>query len=332
MSERPFPPPGDDDLDAALRARRRLVPQFDTHLDDEPSPDLDRLVLARARAALQLESPPERHYRGPRWAVPVSIAATVLLSLGLVLQMDPSRNDAVLASRGDEAATSAMRATERAESATAAGATASADADTSAGAASAPPAEVPAPALARTAAPEGASERASGPAPAPAVALAPAQERAESPASAQSPAPAATADRATRNGGFLADAQTAADVAIQRKQAAPGSTAAAPSEAPGASRSGATAAASADAASAANEEIVTTAAAPRPRAAAAPPAVSPDDQAARDAIPRDDPQRWLVAIERLRVAGEFDAARRELAAFRARHPDLPLPESLDALR
>lgn len=87
---------GAADFEAALRARRRLLPRFETLHDDEPSPELDRQVLARAREALRLESRSERHYRGPRWAVPVALAATVLLSFGLVMQMDPARNDAVL--------------------------------------------------------------------------------------------------------------------------------------------------------------------------------------------------------------------------------------------
>jgi len=85
-----------DDFDAALRARSRLLPRFDESSDDEPSPEIDRLVLARARDALRRETPTELHYRGPRWAVPVALAATVLLSLGLVMQMDTTRDDLVL--------------------------------------------------------------------------------------------------------------------------------------------------------------------------------------------------------------------------------------------
>jgi hypothetical protein len=41
---------------------------------------------------------------------------------------------------------------------------------------------------------------------------------------------------------------------------------------------------------------------------------------------------WLTRIERLQQAGELDAARAELAAFRRRFPAHPLPPKLDALR
>lgn len=286
MSERPFTPPGDDDLDAALRARRRLLPRFDAHADEQPSPELDRLVLSRAREALRREAPREKHYRSPRWAAPVAIAATVLLSLGLVLQMDPSRNDAVLDTAGDATATTAMSAAEPAEAArsSAPAAPVAPPPPPAAPAAAAVPAAPTLPAPAPPSAPPSASTSRSAPAPAPLAAPS---------FVADAPAGGAAPERALRD-----DAR-----ASLRKQATPVDAAA-----------GATA----DGASAGIAEAAT--------------ASSRSAEAARAAIPRDDPQRWLAAIEQLRVAGELDAARRELAAFRSRHPDLTLPESLDALR
>lgn len=88
-------------FEALLRHRGRLVPRFDASIDEEPSPQLDQLVLARARDALRRETPTEKHYRGPAWAVPVALAATVLLAFGLVTQLDPTRNDAVLSTAAE---------------------------------------------------------------------------------------------------------------------------------------------------------------------------------------------------------------------------------------
>ncbi|MCB1632770.1 MAG: hypothetical protein KDI23_13135, partial [Pseudomonadales bacterium] len=78
-----------DEFEAVLRARRRFVPRFDVADAAEPSPELDRIVLARARAALHesisptvptVPVPTGRHYRGRRWTLPFALAATVLLS------------------------------------------------------------------------------------------------------------------------------------------------------------------------------------------------------------------------------------------------------------
>jgi len=317
MTERTTLPPTDDEFEAALRARRRLVPRFETPLDDaaEPSPELDRLVLARARDALRLASPPERHYRSPRWAVPVGLAATVLLAIGLVTQMDPTRNDAVLATGGDTTASRAVttRAVAEAETATAV------------------PAQEAAPRLAEPA------------------------------ASAARVAPAVPAERrVTRTEEFVADASaeatrtevdsTATSIANSREQAVAPSSAARSA----AGRASANATAGASAAKAAPMAPTLAAApplAPPPAPIAAPaPAAAPaadamaraagagagagateDDARMRAALPRDDPQRWLAAIEQLQRSGDLDAARTELVAFRRRHPEQALPETLERL-
>ncbi len=96
-------------FEALLRHRGRLVPRFDASIDEEPSPQLDQRGLARARvrprprcaAPWRHPAPhPKRHYRGPRWAVPVALAATVLLAVRSIA-VDPARNDTVLAPRAD---------------------------------------------------------------------------------------------------------------------------------------------------------------------------------------------------------------------------------------
>jgi hypothetical protein len=52
----------------------------------EPPAELDRIVLANAREAIRRHrSPPP--YRGVRWALPVGLAATVVLSFAVLLQL-----------------------------------------------------------------------------------------------------------------------------------------------------------------------------------------------------------------------------------------------------
>jgi hypothetical protein len=94
----------DDDFELRLQRKERFVPQFDAELDG-PDEAVDRAVLARARATLlQPPAAPPRFHRAPRWTVPLALAATVLLSFTLVMQMD-SRD--VIAQRTAERADSA---------------------------------------------------------------------------------------------------------------------------------------------------------------------------------------------------------------------------------
>jgi len=52
----------------------------------EPPPELDRIVLARAREAIRVRSAPPP-FRGVRWALPVSLAATVVLSFAILMHL-----------------------------------------------------------------------------------------------------------------------------------------------------------------------------------------------------------------------------------------------------
>ena len=68
----------------ALRAAYRKLPRA------EPPPALDRAVLAQARAALVKQ--PEAARR-PRWLLPVGLAATAVLAIGVAWRMDKQPED-----------------------------------------------------------------------------------------------------------------------------------------------------------------------------------------------------------------------------------------------
>jgi hypothetical protein len=75
----------DPEFEDFLKRRR---PLFRRDVDDglEPPPELDRVVLRQAREAIRAEDPMPL-YRGPRWAAPMAIAATLLLGLAVVFQV-----------------------------------------------------------------------------------------------------------------------------------------------------------------------------------------------------------------------------------------------------
>jgi hypothetical protein len=259
----------DDDFDAALRARRPFLPRFEDDADAEPPPQLDLEVQQQARAAIDAQ--PRRRGSFPllRWTMPVAIAATLVLSFALVLQLGRLTSPAVPES-GLAMPTVRLR-----------------PADTAAERAIAPPAEA-------------------------------LRERTEALAAVARQANAVS-DAAPLTG--------AASVADAAEAAAPAAATIASAAAP------------------------MTAAAEAPVAAPAPP--SPDaprfearraaaDLAAKATAPagestasgrmaeadrdfRDDPQRWLAEIERLRAAGQGAAAARELAELRAHYPDFAVP-------
>lgn len=75
----------DPEFEDFLKRRR---PLFGRDVEDglEPPPELDRLVLRQAREAIRAEEPLPL-YRGPRWAAPLAIAATLMLGLAVVFQV-----------------------------------------------------------------------------------------------------------------------------------------------------------------------------------------------------------------------------------------------------
>jgi hypothetical protein len=74
----------DPEFEEFLKRRR---PLFRADEDDglEPPPELDRIVLRQAREAIRPQRPVPM-YRGPRWAAPLAIAATLVLGLAVVFQ------------------------------------------------------------------------------------------------------------------------------------------------------------------------------------------------------------------------------------------------------
>ena len=76
-----------DDFDARLKTRGRLIMPFD---DDQlqPPAELDRIVVDQARRALrQYAAVPERVFPLHQWGLPLALAATLVLSFTLVLQL-----------------------------------------------------------------------------------------------------------------------------------------------------------------------------------------------------------------------------------------------------
>ncbi len=81
---------GHDDFEQRLRRGGRLLPELECD-SDGPDAETDRFVLARAHAALGERprgAPAPRFARASRWALPLALAATLVLSFALVLQMD----------------------------------------------------------------------------------------------------------------------------------------------------------------------------------------------------------------------------------------------------
>jgi hypothetical protein len=263
-----------EDFLAHRSSRHRRLAERDR---SEPPPELDRVVLNKAREAINL-STGEPMYRAPRWALPVSLAATVVLALAVVMNL------ARVPHGGYPVAASASPAME-------------AEGDT---------ADIP---LTAPAAPR-VDESAAG-------------------LVASNSAPA------------LRDEMRKQAAEPRREKAAAPATALAKAEPQNAVQMPAEVTAASEEVSAAESPV------PAPEASAlvyngaARGVRSPASDffaivpAKREAIASDeakraDPQVWRREIERLRAAGQSDAADRELARFRKAFPaDAPKPASRD---
>jgi hypothetical protein len=72
----------DDEFDDFLSRRK---PLFRRPVDDlEPPEEIDRVVLRRAREAIEIDRP-QRAFRGANWGAPLAIAATLLVVFTVVL-------------------------------------------------------------------------------------------------------------------------------------------------------------------------------------------------------------------------------------------------------
>jgi hypothetical protein len=74
----------DDEFDDFLMRRKPMFRGIEDPL--EPPDELDRLVLHQAREAVE-GTRPQRVYKGPRWAAPLAIAATLVLALTVIIQV-----------------------------------------------------------------------------------------------------------------------------------------------------------------------------------------------------------------------------------------------------
>lgn len=254
---------------------------------EEPPGALDAKILAAARR--EVEAP--RRSRSPRWMVPVSLAAVVMLGVGLTLRMQMEQpgietsmsRDSLPASAPQAERPKPQAATEPMPAAPVESKPATAD---RARAPARPPKPAPAPAPERPAQRPDPNPFADAPV---ALQQAPAAPAAP-PAALAVPAPARTEER-------------------EMRAASPGPASAPPIAAAG---------------SAAD------AAAPAPRAKReAAEANGLGAQALRKSVtvPDPDPERELERIARLREAGRHAEADRALEQFRRDHPAFRIPEA-----
>jgi len=97
----------DEDFEAFLR-RRSMLPGHGgpAAADHEPPGDLDDIVLRKARQAIT--QPPQMPlYKAPRWALPVALAATILLTFSILLNVSLNTRRNAAASRNSPAAPAA---------------------------------------------------------------------------------------------------------------------------------------------------------------------------------------------------------------------------------
>jgi hypothetical protein len=76
----------EDDFEAYLRRRMPIDRRLKSLGRLEPPAELDRLIIGKAREAIQ-GAPPVPVFRAPRWALPMGLAATILISLSVLLDL-----------------------------------------------------------------------------------------------------------------------------------------------------------------------------------------------------------------------------------------------------
>jgi hypothetical protein len=74
----------DDEFEAYLKRQVPIHKGMTSPERPEPPPELDRIIIGNARKAIQSRSP-VRLYRAPKWALPVGLAATILISFATLL-------------------------------------------------------------------------------------------------------------------------------------------------------------------------------------------------------------------------------------------------------
>jgi len=76
----------DDELEAYLKRRAPFQKGIKPPDRLEPPPELDRIVIGNARKAIQGATPVPL-YRAPKWALPAALAATIVLSFAVILEL-----------------------------------------------------------------------------------------------------------------------------------------------------------------------------------------------------------------------------------------------------
>jgi len=86
-------PEQDDEFEAYLKRRapggsmgRPFHKGINTPDRLEPPPELDRIIIGNARRAIQ-GATPRPLYRAPKWALPVALAATIVISFAVVFEL-----------------------------------------------------------------------------------------------------------------------------------------------------------------------------------------------------------------------------------------------------
>ena len=294
-------PEHDPEFEAFLKRRspiHRRLADFD---HAEPSIELDRLVLGRAREAIETPAQPPM-FRATRWAMPVGLAATILIAFTVVLNIDrhaPRMEKSVAAAKAEHAAAPVTQLTaNQAER----GAT---DSRIAAESSATPSAQAQ-----RASAGAGAVAADAGQ---PASAL----ERRDMRAERKAAAPIATATAANATATEAESDAVASDVGKQRDR----SLSDQPLLASSAAVRGTTdLAAVSPAPTAAPPPASASAQTPSSASASTPPSASaPSAPPAYQA----SAESWLREINRLRASGKTAEAERELTAFRQAYPSHP---------
>jgi hypothetical protein len=98
-------PEYDAELEAFLKRRSPMHRRLSDSDGSEPSVELDRLVLNRAREAI--ETPSQPLFRTSRWALPMGLAAAILIAFTVVLNIE--HHEAKVASNASPAAEAAAQ-------------------------------------------------------------------------------------------------------------------------------------------------------------------------------------------------------------------------------
>jgi hypothetical protein len=300
--------------------KRRSVLPGGLSSDDrlEPPAALDAIVLKKAREAVKASAAPDQGrqqmYRAPRWAVPVALAATIMLCLSVVLNISLNTN------RPTPAANLQRMTAARAEGDISSDRRESVPGDIPSREIILPEAKIASSAAPRTPV---VAEQASRLPPAASAPMAPAPSAAPAPAP-PTDEPRLAARSATDKAAMIAKradasvpgaAPSAAGAASDSLTETHGYRAAAPAQPPAAAAPAPDMAATAEVqAATAGRQQSAAAAGPQPATAGGPQPASAAGQHPAD------PKAWLQQIDALRAAGQIERADAEMRRFRAAFP------------